>query len=1072
MIHAHSFAECERETSLHAHLHPLRRAFAPEKENGLGISSVLCIDKRPAAYFKTVADFDAKKERDWHRQVWNQGTAAMLIVEDRRAVRVYSAMVPPRADRITPPSDSRLIEQLERAEFLQHQAQFFRSIATGWYYQKNESRFLSARPVDEYLLDNLSATRDKLCDKNQKDHLSPETADVFLGRTLFTCYLLERGIIGTSHLKDVNARSAKTLKRVLESIPTNSECINILYRLFRRLQEDFNGSLFGEELPGEEVEIRAWHIEALKQFLSGSDVKSGQQAFPQFDIYDFRFIPIELISGIYEHFLSRGKNETLNESEDDEGEMSKRRRAGAYYTPPRLAELVIDIAVAEWPTLLQKRFLDPACGSGIFLVILFHRMAEEWRWRNPDANNIERALKLREFLISNFCGVDLDPTACMIACFSLYLAFMEQLEPRDIKGLNKELSRQNAGKILPPLMRHQSKAMMAATSVIHCANFFDDDSVLAGDFDLVVGNPPWKGRKHTEGDELEGWLLGCKPFCKNPYLREWIAELGKEPPRSERKVRFFPQDQSAIGFMWKAPSHAGSTGQVCLLVPSRVIMSNDTDTFQAAWFSRFRVFSLWQLADYRHILFRGAVCPAVIINYAPNSPSIKTIPYLTPKAERLDPRLGTLPILPEDIKKISLTELINGAQHSRAFTVWKKQFWGTQRDSRLIDRLLAMQPLSAIAGEVEEHKRWNKGQGFQPRNAKTKDPAPVFWKNDDLFLDAKNTRPDLILVEDDCKPIGDRFKEGLHRPREQAIYRPPMILINQTCTRFVYSDFPVLFQDSLRSITASKEDDDLLLFLCAVLNSPLASYFYFHVSANLGIERDKVYVNELLLSPFPLPDGMDDPRESWSIVREAAAAFRKLRTQLTGFKFDQQRNQLLNDAKEHLTQLVYKYYDITTWEQQLIEDTLEVFKQSMMPSKVRLETVPTLRQSSLGDRSAYVQYLCSTLNKWAYRQPWRLSAKGFVDSDGGLHLLTLSRNGRPAYQEMPADTQFSNTLQQIHNAASKNEGTVTYLRGFYLIDTESIHILKPLQYRHWTKTAALNDADELWSALLQMGESR
>jgi hypothetical protein len=1085
VLYLRSFDDCKNVPIIHAHLHNLRRAFEAEPE-GLGVSAVLCTGERPAVYFKRADAFDAKQERDWHRQVWNQGAATMLVVEDRHLVRVYSAMVQPKDDAIVPDGDSRLVEQLERAAFVQEQVQFFRSIATGQYYQiqANQLKFLSGRPVDEYLLDNLSAARDKLCDKTQDGHLAPETAHAFLGRTLFTCYLLEREIIGSHHLKAAGAPVAKTLHRVLEKAATNSAGITILYRLFRQLQEDFNGSLFGNELPGEEAKIRAWHIEVLKDFLCGSDVKAGQAILPQLDFYDFRFIPIELISGIYEHFLA-GDNvdEEVEEKESENTIKSKRREAGAYYTPPRLAELVVDVAIGEWPTLLGKRFLDPACGSGIFLVILFHRMAEEWRRLNPKANNIERALKLRDFLMTNFCGLDLDETACMVACFSLYLAFMDQLEPRDIEGLKQALARRNAGKVLPPLMLDDQHNSCSAIPVIRRIDFFTDNSAPLGEFHLVIGNPPWKGRNQSQKKKLEEWLVSDKTPVKNSFLKEWLDTSEKLPTKDERKARFFPQDQSAIGFMWKAPLHACVDGQVCLLLPSRVTMSNDTDAFQAAWFARFNVLSVWQLADYRRILFNGAICPAVIVHHDVHAPTnVKpTIRYLTPKVDRLDPRIGTLPVLPEDEKKISVVELIRDAGRGRAFTTWKKHFWGTARDRRVIDRLLAMSPLSNIAGEVREKKRWNKGQGFQPRNKNTIKPDPVFWKTTDWFLDATNDRPDLVLLTDDCVRIRDRFKTGLHRAREPEIYQPPMVLVNQGCTRFVYSDFPVLFEHSLQSISASTSvaksntDEELLLFLCAVFNSPLANYFYFHTSANLGIERDKVHLNELLLLPFPLPDDTDDPKESWTLVRKAADTLRTLRQELNKFAWDQERENLCSDAKLALTKLVYRYYDVATWEQDLMQETVDVFKRSIIPSSLRVLTLPTLKESSENQRRDYADYLQRTLNAWAHLHSWKLSVRGQLDRRGGLCLLTLTRDGlEAAYKESEADVRFEKLLERLAKAAEKQHNTISFLRGFYLIDINggAIHILKPLAYRHWTKTAALNDADEFWGALLQAGDRR
>ena len=85
----------------------------------------------------------------------------------------------------------------------------------------------------------------------------------------------------------------------------------------------------------------------------------------------FAAIPVEAISAIYERFL-KGSD----------------KLEGAFYTPRFLAELVLDVALANSPSLLGLRCLDPACGSGIFLVGLFNRMAEEWKQANPERDEM------------------------------------------------------------------------------------------------------------------------------------------------------------------------------------------------------------------------------------------------------------------------------------------------------------------------------------------------------------------------------------------------------------------------------------------------------------------------------------------------------------------------------------------------------------------------------------------------------------------------------------------------------------------------------------------------------------
>ena len=103
-------------------------------------------------------------------------------------------------------------------------------------------------------------------------------------------------------------------------------------------------------------------------------------------------IPIETISAIYQDFLS---------TEDEESQ----RRSGAFYTPRFLAEMVIDVALGENDDSLKWSFLDPACGSGIFLVILFNRLTNHWlRTQWTRVNYTTKADKLQEILRNQILG--------------------------------------------------------------------------------------------------------------------------------------------------------------------------------------------------------------------------------------------------------------------------------------------------------------------------------------------------------------------------------------------------------------------------------------------------------------------------------------------------------------------------------------------------------------------------------------------------------------------------------------------------------------------------------------------
>jgi hypothetical protein len=1035
------------------YLHHIQRAWET-----LGLSAVFCVEGKPTVYFKSVEAPDPKQEAEWQKVLWNQATAAMLVVEDPKKTRIYSALAKPDSSPIEK-GDTRWAEDFETAVLALEFRQFLLSIQTGKFYQDRAEKFRTEGGVDQYLLDNLSQAREELIAKEQSDHLEPVAANAFLGRCLFTCYLIEREVIGQKQFAQVGATFAPTLYRVLEKL-TEADAVTVLFGLFRLLDDDFNGSMFGKKDSVKKSEISPRHVTVLRRLLRGDDLRTSQPVL--FDLYDFRFIPIELISSIYENFIVSSKQKDKPDSE------SKQRKGGSYYTPPRLAELVVDIATEGWDTLLGKRYLDPACGSGIFLVILFQRMAAEWCRRNSKANNVERARELRDILTQNLCGVDVDPTACMVTCFSLYLAFLDQLEPKDIWELKDMLEAAGEGKVLPPLDTKPGTEQNDCPVILE-ANFFGQKADKLGQFHLVIGNPPWVGRNQPEEEELTSWLLD-KEAKRNPYL--------KDGPKNQviRKAQFFPQKQSAIGYLWKVPVHVREDGFACMLLPSRVILSNQTDAFQAAWFRRFSVDAVWQLADYSFVLFAGADCPAIVMKFRPISPApTQNIAYFTPKVERLDPRRASILVSAEEQKILPLADLFAAAGEDVAYMFWKMPFWGTDRDRRLLDRLRVFPILGEIAGEVMESKRWVKGQGFQAAKKSAKKPKPVFWEAGDLYLDANNTHFGLFLTKSDCGSIGGRF-QALHRPRSPEIYKAPLVIINQGFSRFAFSEFDVLFQAALQSIAGQQNDKDLLLFLTAFLNSPLATYFLFHTSANWGVERDKVHFEELLQLPFPLPENTKDPAASLAIIRKVATRMIRLRDELADFnELDEpNREQARKDATRDLNEMVYQYFDLSKWERALVEDTCSIFEPSSTPASLTV-SIPTLEPSQVEERKIYAELVCQTINRWARRSGYTLVPSTVLAEREGLALLTLDKTVKgtkaTAYVEANATAQLRDLIERVAKASVVDGlGGLRYLRGFAFFEDQQVHILKPLARRHWTRTAALNDADELAGFIAAMGQ--
>ena len=348
----------------------MRRAF-----DVLKIDGVLCADHSPLAYFKIAKKIAPESIRELHQQFWNHGGAPLLVLVIDDAVQVYSGMTRPVPAGTAQAGLPSLVTTLDRvARVLQ---EFLISVESGEFFRQHQRSFNPAHRVDRDLLDNLRDTREKL-DKATREHIPATILDALLCRLVFTCYLFDRGVIGEDYLAGLGVRNATHLRDVLGIQPRN-KAKKLLYRLFNKLGEDFNGDLFSDgDLAAEQESVHDQHIKVLDDFFQGTAASTGQRSFWP---YDFGCIPIETISAIYERFLKASAVKT-----------------GAFYTPRFLAEVVLDTALENTDTLLGKRFLDPACGSGIFLVGLFNRIAEEWRLANPTARNDRKSKELMRLL--------------------------------------------------------------------------------------------------------------------------------------------------------------------------------------------------------------------------------------------------------------------------------------------------------------------------------------------------------------------------------------------------------------------------------------------------------------------------------------------------------------------------------------------------------------------------------------------------------------------------------------------------------------------------------------------------
>ena len=280
----------------------------------------------------------------------------------------------------------------------------------------------------------------------------------------------------------------------------------------------FNGNLFKPHFCEELIVSDDW----LAGFVADlSDADSP---------YLFSYIPVEILGTIYERFLGKvvrpqGRGVTIEEKPE------VRKAGGVYYTPRYIVEYIVAQTVekllhdAKPEATLKLHFLDPACGSGSFLLRVFEVVCEHWeQWfmsnpatakrngagwmRKPATVHLTMSLK-RQILTSNVFGVDLDPGAVEVTQLSLYLKMLEN-ENRNTLQRQRDFLPDDDDPLLPPLENN-----------IKCGN-----SLIASDFSMIPERLRARARLRLER-RLQGHHEGGRLRCvvaNPPYGADLVEE--------------------------------------------------------------------------------------------------------------------------------------------------------------------------------------------------------------------------------------------------------------------------------------------------------------------------------------------------------------------------------------------------------------------------------------------------------------------------------------------------------------------------------------------------------------------
>ncbi|MBK5274378.1 MAG: N-6 DNA methylase [Desulfuromonadales bacterium] len=595
-----------------------------------------------------------------HLRLWNAGVVPLVFILTAGQVKIINCRQEPAIDKTTNGpvyTPFHILEKIVAA----NRAFVAREVAAGtlWENPKFKNDFSLENTAYYKLLSHLNTFRQKLL---KLDILSEPTVNRILVMAILVKYLNDRKdsaenrVFEHGFLRRFSHANNDDLEALFRE---KGSCI----RLFYHLSGQFNGGIF-ELNDNEKIELGQADLSPIADFLKGDlDPNNGQMLF--WPLYSFQDLPVELISNIYEEFLAKKDAKTKKkglETKDTnkEGHSSDK---GVVYTPPMLVDFLLDQCLPLKAETLSWKILDPACGSGIFLVGAFKRLIQCWRiandWRQPTH------LDLKEILKNSIFGFDEKPEAVLITAFSLCVALCDELEPLVIW---KELKFDNL----------QNRNLLAK-------DFFEiiESGKFDNHFDLIVGNPPFESKLTT------------------PAAKRVEAANATNRPK-------LPDTQLALLFLEQSFRLARKDAAVCLIQPAGPLLYNGNALpFRGYLFEQFAINQVFDFTPLEGSLFSKAqVAAAAIVGR--NAPVTEDkILHVTFRRTRAIKEKLLFELDPYDFHWIARSSI------AKRQYVWKANLLGGGRLHRMLDRLFTD---TLKLGEYLEQKRvsngWQFGEGY------------------------------------------------------------------------------------------------------------------------------------------------------------------------------------------------------------------------------------------------------------------------------------------------------------------------------------------------------------------------
>ena len=960
-------------------------------------TAFFCFDNKPLILFFE----NPSNKQELHEAIWNFNESPIAIISENDSIEIFNGF--------TFLKEKKMLEKLGGIEKLNDFNYF--ELVTGKTWERYSEQLNYKNRVDYFLLQNINAARKILV-----QDLNSKIANALIGKVIFVRYLIDRKV--------------KLCFEGISKYWTNKEFCDLLdnpqkaknyFDYLEDSEKGFNGDLFPIS-EDEYNQISTENYQIIKRLLQGEELDRQQPSL--FEFYDFSIIPIEFISNVYELFIGK-------ENQEDEG---------AYYTPLFLVDYILKETVEKKLNSNDSydcKVLDPACGSGIFLVETLRKIIDKYISTGVEIKSDEFKEDIKKIAKENIYGVDKDLSAVQVAIFSIYLTLLDYLEPPEIE------------KFKFPILFNTN---------FFEADFFDEKAAFNEclgklNFTYILGNPPWKRGKGEK---------------EKPLYIKYIDFRRKREKAKGIPLVDIGNKEIAQAFLLRS-SDFSKNAKCALIVTSKTLYNLQSDTFRRYFLHNFLIERVFELAPVRKEVFDKsndkAVAPACVLFFSHangGSTDLNMIEHISLKPSHFFSLFKIFIINKTDYKRVQQSKL---KQHD---WLWKVLVYGSYLDFNFIKRIKT--EYTSIKDFISDENDFVEGTGIQYSSDEKYDASHLKGLS---FVDALGITPFFINPE----KISTFNRPKVHRKRDERIFNSPMLLIRkgidmQKLTAYCAISYDkVLFKDSITSISVvNHKQDHVLSNIASLLTSQLFSYFAVNTFSSIGVEREQTQSENKYCLPYLELNAIDSVKKIEQAYQSIYAETKE--TLNDNIKITSIKNDIELELKK-ISETIFHKLNLSDVELALIDYTLKV-------NRILIVGDDTEKRHLF----SVIAYNDTILNTYASLFIERFKSKLDDDKKKFIVEIWYTKQIIGMFFKMIPASKYTSTITWIRKHDNAAFLTILFqigseritdklfvqkdIRGFDN-NGEDFFIIKPNEMRLWHKAIGYLDVNEFADAIITAG---